>query len=193
MITRLVLNKADNKYIISLVFSLSLSRLESHDSRLTDDDVIKWKYFPRWLREGNHQLPMDSPHKGQWPGALMLCLICASTGGSANIRDAGYLRRHRAHYDVTIMKITHNGRLVLLSTQWIWRSNCVMSRVWLYLHMFIFKCQRGSKWYTMIMYKPSALNKVISMELTTTIHLRCTCMPANIFFFIFWQRIDKVA
>ena len=39
----------------------------------TNDDVIKWKHFPRywpfvrWI----HRYPMNSPHKGQWRGALM--------------------------------------------------------------------------------------------------------------------------
>ena len=29
------------------------------------------------LCEGNHRSPVDSPHKGQWRGALMFSLICA--------------------------------------------------------------------------------------------------------------------
>ena len=44
------------------------------------DDVIKWKHFPRhWpFVRGIHRSPVNSPHKGQWHGALMfffhLCL-----------------------------------------------------------------------------------------------------------------------
>ena len=45
-------------------------------------------------------LPVNSPHKGQWRGALMFSLICACTNGCANNRDAGDLRRHRAHYSL---------------------------------------------------------------------------------------------
>ena len=43
------------------------------------DDVIKWKYFPRYwpFVRGIHRLPVNSPHKGQWRGALMFSLICA--------------------------------------------------------------------------------------------------------------------
>ena len=35
-----------------------------------DDDVIKWKHFPRyWLFvRGIHRWPVNSPHKGQWRG-----------------------------------------------------------------------------------------------------------------------------
>ena len=46
---------------------------------------------------------IDSPHKGQWRGVLMLSLICASTNSRANNGDAGDLRRHRANYEVTFM------------------------------------------------------------------------------------------
>ena len=42
---------------------------------------------------GIHRSPVDSPHKGQWRGALMLSMICAWTNGWANNRDAGDLRR----------------------------------------------------------------------------------------------------
>ena len=56
----------------------------------------------RWLR-GIHRSPVNSPHTDQWRGALMLSSICAWTNGWLNNRDAGYLRRHCAHYDVTVM------------------------------------------------------------------------------------------
>ena len=43
------------------------------------DDVIKWKHFPRYLPfvRGIHWSLVNSPHKGQWRGALMFSLICA--------------------------------------------------------------------------------------------------------------------
>ena len=43
------------------------------------------------------------PLTGQWRGALMFSLICAWTKGCANNWDAGDLRSHRAHYDVSVM------------------------------------------------------------------------------------------
>ena len=69
------------------------------------DDVIKWKHFPRyWLFvRGIHRLLVNSPHKGQWRGALMFSLICAWINGSINNDEPGDLRRHCAHYDVTVM------------------------------------------------------------------------------------------
>ena len=47
--------------------------------------------------------PVNSPHKGQWRGALMFTLICARINGWVNNREAGDLRRYRGHYDVTVM------------------------------------------------------------------------------------------
>ena len=69
------------------------------------DEVIKWKHFPRnWpFVRGFHRSPVNSPHKGQWRGALMFSLICVWINGWVNNREAGDLRRYRAHYDVTVM------------------------------------------------------------------------------------------
>ena len=69
------------------------------------DDVIKWKHFPRYwpFVRGIHRSTVNSPHKGQWRGALMFSLICAWINGWLNNGGAGNLRRHRAHYDVTVM------------------------------------------------------------------------------------------
>ena len=69
------------------------------------DDVIKWKHFPRYrlFVRGIHRSPVNSPHKGQWRGALMLSLICAWINGWVNNREARDLRRHSAHYDVIVM------------------------------------------------------------------------------------------
>ena len=74
------------------------------------DDVIKWKQFPRYCPfvRGIHRSPMNSPHKGQWRGALMFPLICAWMNSWANNQGAGDLRRHRAHYDVTVM-VAHDA------------------------------------------------------------------------------------
>ena len=69
------------------------------------DDVINWKHFPRYwpFVRRIQRSPVNSPHKGQWRGALTFSLICAWTNGWANNRDAGCLGR-RAHCDVTVMK-----------------------------------------------------------------------------------------
>ena len=55
------------------------------------------------LCAGNSPVPVNSPHKGQWRGALMFSLICARINVWVNNREAGDLRRHRGYYDVTAM------------------------------------------------------------------------------------------
>ena len=62
------------------------------------DDVTKWKHFPRYwpFARRIHRSPVNSPHKGQWRGALMFSLICAWINVRVNNGKAGDMRRHRA-------------------------------------------------------------------------------------------------
>ena len=71
-----------------------------------NDDVIKWKHFPRYLSfvRGIHRSPVESPHKSQWRGVFMFSLICPWSNGWANNRDADDFRCHRAHYDAIVME-----------------------------------------------------------------------------------------
>ena len=90
-------------------FSLS-GYMQSHYNRLCSednwyDDVIKWKHLPRYWRfvQGIHRSPVNSPHKGQWPGALMFSLICIWIYSWVNNHEAGDLRCYHAHYDVIVI------------------------------------------------------------------------------------------
>ena len=69
------------------------------------DDVIKWKHFPRYWPSvrGIHQSPVNSPHKGQWRGALMFFFIYVWINGWVSNCEAVDLRRYRAHYDVIVI------------------------------------------------------------------------------------------
>ena len=62
-----------------------------HVSHCVDEDIIKWKHFPRpWpFVRGIQRSPLNSPHKGQWRRALMFSLICAWTNGWVSNRDTG--------------------------------------------------------------------------------------------------------
>ena len=60
------------------------------------------RYWPIFVR-GIHRSPVNSPHKGQWRGALMFSLISVWIHNWVNSGEAVDLRRHRAHYDVTVM------------------------------------------------------------------------------------------
>ena len=59
------------------------------------------------LCAGNSPAPVNSPHKGQWRGALMFSFIYAWINDWVNNREAGDLRRQRGHYDVIVMIITN--------------------------------------------------------------------------------------
>ena len=59
------------------------------------------------LCAGNSPVPVNSPHKGQWHGALMFSLIYAWINDWVNNREAVDLRRYRGHYDVTVMLLIH--------------------------------------------------------------------------------------
>ena len=52
---------------------------------------------------GKSPVTGESPHKGQWRGALIF-FISAWINGWVNNRQAGDLRRHRANYDVIVME-----------------------------------------------------------------------------------------
>ena len=54
------------------------------------DDVIKWKHFPHYwpFVRGIHRPPVNSPHKGQWRGALMFSLIYVWVNDWVNNREA---------------------------------------------------------------------------------------------------------
>ena len=86
-------------------FLLEQSRAVAQAAEHKHDDINEWKHFPRYwpFMRLIHRSPVNSPHKGQWLGALMFSLICALINGWVNNCEAGDLRRHHIHYDVTVM------------------------------------------------------------------------------------------
>ena len=99
------------------------------------DDIIKWKHFPHnWpFVRGIHRSPVNSPHKGQWRGALMFSLICVWINDWVNNREGGDLRRYRAHYDVIVME-----------AYW-----CSMAALWSPLNQVMAWCRA---WTSALMY-----------------------------------------
>ena len=63
--------------------------------------VTQWPFV-----RGIHRSAVNSPHKGQWRGALVLSFICAWINGWVNNGEVGDLRRHRTHYDVILLTDT---------------------------------------------------------------------------------------
>ena len=92
------------------------------------DDVMKWKHFPHYWSfvRGIPRSPVKSPHKGQWRGAFMFSLVYAWINRWVNNREAGDMRRCRAHYDVIVM------RWVKLSTSFPFLIRFLYDRLGLY-------------------------------------------------------------
>ena len=102
------------------------------------DDVIQWKHFPRhWpFVRGIHRSPVNSLDRRQWRRALMFSLIYSWMNGWINIDEGGDWRRHRVHYDATVMpgpplwgkSIDHRRNPLIRGWQWL-DLTCLVS-VW---------------------------------------------------------------
>ena len=90
------LRKRNTSNLLMFDFICSQRKLEA--------TTYKFVYSMMTSTNGNFAVsPANSPHKGQWRGALVFSFIPAWTKEWVNNQDAGGLRRHRAHYDVTVM------------------------------------------------------------------------------------------
>ena len=117
--------------LLLLVYSISLNAIQCtrwctnySNCFAYHDIVIKWKHFPRYwpFVRGIHRWPVNSPHKGQWRGALMFSLICVWVNSRINNRKAGDLRRYSAHHcnDIIVMIFTifnTTGQLIQMNEQ----------------------------------------------------------------------------
>ena len=72
-----------------------------YGSNLSKDDVIKWKYLPRYwpFVGGIHRWPAPRPETRSFD------VFCAWINGWVNDSEAGDLRRHHTHNDVTVMQL----------------------------------------------------------------------------------------
>ena len=109
--------------LILLLYCFDVLQLMAKCKRDVTPLLTHWSYVsfaltPWWRHQmetfsaslavvwGIHGPPVNSPHKGLWRGSLMFSLVCAWMNGWVNNREAGDLRRYRAHYDVTVMSST---------------------------------------------------------------------------------------
>ena len=99
-------------YILAILYPTPLANLvvevgtwHSHQILLyDDDDAIKRKRVSRsWpFVRGIHRSPVNSPTKAS-DAEFDVFLDLHLDNGWANHQDAGDLRHHRAHYEVTVM------------------------------------------------------------------------------------------
>ena len=135
------------------------------------DDVIKWKHFPRYwpFVRGIHRSLVNSPHKGQWRGALVFSLICVWINGWVNNREAGDLRRRRAHYDVTVMFCAAgciSPFLLVLQVRLYFQCQVLCSRI----HFDLMCCLFFA--LTRIYHVQTVCTKIYS-------YINCSCMFSN--------------
>ena len=122
-----------------LLHFLEFKYLHSDWIMMTSSNGNIVRYWP--FVRGIHRWPVNSPHKDQWREALMFSLICVWTNGWANKQDAGDLRRHRAHHDVTAMRVwdfTLCGRSCLYSINhsFKWSLSVIWAKNHVHPHLF---------------------------------------------------------
>ena len=130
-----------------------------YTASLTHDDVIKWKHFPRnwpFVRK-IHRSPVNSPHKGQWRGALMFPMICVWINGWVNNRKAGDLRRYRTHYDVIVMEWEIMTRI---NAEYIWYMILISKIVFYFAVITVFPIGLGSPPWSHTMWYRSRGHKI---------------------------------
>ena len=105
--TVFLIETAPRTSLTMALFRHQPQKLNSEPYRFHGADVAWWRHqmsFSALLAhcEGNPPFTGRLPFQRRW--ALVFSLICVWTNGWANNRDAGDMRRHRAHSDVTVIE-----------------------------------------------------------------------------------------
>ena len=116
--------------------------------------ILMMTSFPRYwpFVRGIYLSPVNSPHKGQWRGALMFSLICVWINGWVNNREAGDLRRYRTHYDVIVMFYTIR---YWPSYPEIFRFFYYSSELRWHRKLNYFLCKKQTRWYLRLLTQSS--------------------------------------
>ena len=154
--------------------------------KISHDDVIKWKHFPRYwpFVRGIHRSPVNSPHKGQWRGALMFTLFCVWINGCVSNREAGDLRCYRAHFDVTVMR----SFLLSLRIKAKWISNVNQEKY--FISMFTFELVRWANSSAPMYWE--CCGDAIDREPMVTLQTTCNISTANNARYNRWALLDTI-
>ena len=141
---------------------------------------------------GNSPVPVKSPHKGQWRGALMFSLTCARINDWVNNREAGDLRRHRGHYDVNVMESRTPLKQEFRAKRKLEKNSIMMRRVvcigghWeqnRYCSSYI----TVWKWHAIFWRKYLVLARKVILKITKSLYAFCMCYLHTIFQHSRWQ------
>ena len=114
-------------------------------------------HFPRYwpFVWGIHRSLLNSPHKGQWRGALMVSLICAAwTDGCVNTRDAGDLWRYRVHYVIVMF-----SKMPPTDTTWLAHKGEISGGCYLWIQISLYSTIASCSvvlWWTVLLRAPIA-------------------------------------
>ena len=157
------------------------------------DDVIEWKHFPRYwpFVRRIHRSPVNSPHKGQWRGALMFFFymrlnkrLSKQSRGWWFETPSHPFRRHcnGMHYGgAPCTCIRHDQR---------WRRTCISG----------FMCMLGeNKWEECLGSKPlpqrrtiTSETKVLFFSWLTTKWVTSSLLSTNAILSTFWDMYDTL-
>ena len=112
------------------------------ETMMTSSDGKKFPCYWPFVR-GIHRSPVNSPYKGQWHGAFMFSLICVWINGWVNNREAGDLRRYRAHYGIIVITTSNpSGHIlyIIITSLLLLCQNHVAMSFWRYIDAIITPC-----------------------------------------------------
>ena len=108
--------------------SNALHTVCTQNNGIFHDDIIKWKLFPRYWPFVRESIGHRRIHFTKANDAELWCFLWSAPEKNVwlNNREAGDLRRHCAHYSVTVMYRGHRRQSTLLCSLQIWFLNHIL-------------------------------------------------------------------
>ena len=123
-----------------------------------NDDVIKWKLFPRYwpFLQGIHRSSVNSLHKGQWPGALMFSLIA--------VEARAWVNNYNPEKIIAVIIYTREGvptwQRIAVPSRYVPAKNCQMSTK----RICVFWCKCHKYWFLILVINSTC--NLIDISLT---------------------------
>ena len=119
--------------------------------------------------------------KGQWRGALMFPLICAWINGRVSNPKASDVRRHRAHFDVTVMDERSQWRHIIPHISQHWDPHwLVASSRWCTPSLSILRILTDNPmWVGHTRVKLIEIGKMVAVLPTIFLHRKSSYFDAN--------------
>ena len=96
------------------------------NKQLSKQSRRRWPWWRHQMETFSALLALSFPSQRPMTRSLMFSSICAWTNGCANNQDAGDLRRHRCHYDVTVMQFYMIDQALYIFIEYSWRCHIIL-------------------------------------------------------------------